>query len=56
MHPVIETERLILRPPKLGDEKPLNEAHIDHAQNNSNGCLGRLIQALSLPCALSKKG
>jgi RimJ/RimL family protein N-acetyltransferase len=26
MHPVIETERLILRPPKLGDEKPLNEA------------------------------
>ena len=26
MHPVIETERLILRPPQLGDEKPLNEA------------------------------
>ena len=26
MHPVIETERLLLRPPQLGDEKPLNEA------------------------------
>jgi RimJ/RimL family protein N-acetyltransferase len=26
MLPVIETERLILRPPKLGDEKPLNQA------------------------------
>jgi RimJ/RimL family protein N-acetyltransferase len=26
MYPVIETERLILRPPKLGDETPLNEA------------------------------
>lgn len=26
MYPVIETERLILRPPQLGDETPLNEA------------------------------
>ena len=26
MHPVIETERLILRAPQLGDERPLNEA------------------------------
>ena len=26
MHPVIETQRLILRPPQLGDEIPLNEA------------------------------
>ena len=26
MLPVIETKRLILRPPKLGDEKPLNQA------------------------------
>lgn len=26
MLPEIETERLILRPPKLGDEKPLNQA------------------------------
>lgn len=26
MLPVIETERLILRPPQLGDEKPLNQA------------------------------
>lgn len=26
MHYVIETQRLILRPPKLGDEKPLNQA------------------------------
>jgi RimJ/RimL family protein N-acetyltransferase len=26
MHPVIETQRLILRPPLLGDEIPLNDA------------------------------
>ena len=26
MHPVAETERLILRPAQLGHEKPLNEA------------------------------
>ena len=26
MHPVIETDRLILRPPQLGDENALNEA------------------------------
>jgi len=26
MHPVIETQRLILRPPQLGDEIPLNDA------------------------------
>jgi hypothetical protein len=26
MYPVIETDRLILRPPHTGDETPLNEA------------------------------
>jgi type II secretory pathway component PulJ len=26
MHPVIETQRLILRPPQRGDEIPLNDA------------------------------
>lgn len=55
MLPEIETERLILRPPKLGDEKPLNQAINLHCLNYSGGSLGQKIRACNPPLISLKR-